>query len=217
MDVTPGGSRRASCFALRTMAVAFATGLLLALTTSGGIAGERLTRGSFDVALVANAMATVAALLAMVPTMRRILVSFAELDEDETRATRVARRRAATVVVPQLVGAACGVTLVHLALRHEALGAFPWLSEKPAQWMNDLVAVSGALALVWAAAQGLEPKLLVAALVGVTLYRATSPMWHLDHAPGGFSTSIQELVVAQLVAVAFALGIFRSAMDARVR
>jgi hypothetical protein len=198
-------------------AVAFAAGLLLGLATSGGIAGERITRGAFSVALLANAAATFAALLAMLPTMRRLLVSFAEISDSAGREIRIARLGPLAVLAPQLVGAACGIVLVHLMLRLEALPVFPWLSEKPAQLVNDAVAAFGLLALVWAAAEALNPKLLVLAFLGVTLYRASAPAWHLDHAPGGFQTSIQELVVAQFVAAALALAVFRFTLDARVR
>jgi len=118
--------------------------------------------------------------------------------------------RALTVLAPQLCGAVVGVLLVHALLRREALGVVPWLSERPAQLVNDAAAVAGFLALVWAAAGGLDARLLVIAFTGVTLYRVTSPMWHLDRAPGGFHTSVQDLVVAQLVAAALALGLFRT-------
>jgi hypothetical protein len=200
-------------FALRMTMAAFGVGLLLSLTTSGGIAEERVTCGAFDVALVANAAATLAALLAVVPTMRRTLVSFAELrDHDEGRA-RVFRLHPLALFVPHLLGAAAGIVVVHLWLRHEVLSALPWLSERPAQFVNDIVAVSGLLALVWAAANGLDARFLVLAFAGVTLYRFTSPMWHLDHAPNGFQSSVQELVVAQFVGAAVALGLFRASLD----
>jgi hypothetical protein len=195
-----------------TMA-AFGVGLLLSLTTSGGIAEERVTCGAFDVALVANAAATLAAFLAVVPTMRRMLVSFAELRDNDEVPARVFRLHPLVLLVPQLLGAGAGIVVVHLWLRHEALSALPWLSERPAQFVNDIVAVSGLLALVWATATGLDARLLVLAFVGVTLYRLTSPMWHLDRAPNGFQSSVQELVVAQFVAAAVALGLVRASLD----
>ena len=197
------------------IALAFGAGLLLALATSGGIAGERISRGAPNVALFANVIATLAALVAVIPTMRRALVSFAEQRDTESArggSFRVARLHPLAVLVPQILGAAAGIALVHLVLRSSSLGALPWLSERPAQFMNDVVAVSGLLALVWACANGLDPRLLVFAFIGITLYRATAHLWHLDHAPGGFQMSVQELVVAQFVAAALALGVFRTAL-----
>jgi len=185
-------------------AVALGVGLLLGLVTSGGIAGERITRGAIGAALVANAAVTLVALFAIVPTMRRMLVSFGDGERARTIHPLV-------VLVPQIVGAAAGIFVVHFVLRREALGALPWLSERPAQLVNDAVAAAGLLALVWASANDLDPRVLVIAFIGVTLYRLTSPLWHLDAAT--FHTSVQELIVAQLVAAALALGLFRTALN----
>jgi hypothetical protein len=185
-------------------AAGFGTGLLLSLAASGGIAGERVTRGAFTVALLANALMTAATLLVVLLMMRGLR---AQADE------RSARGRALTVLVPQGVGAVAGIVLVHLVLRREAMGNLPWLSERPGQFVNDAVAVAGFLALVWASADGLDARLLVLAFLGVTLYRLTAPMWHLDQAPEGFHTSVQELVVAQFVGAAIALGLFRTALS----
>jgi hypothetical protein len=123
-----------------------------------------------------------------------------------------ARGSRLAILVPQALGAVVGIVVVHLLLRREALGALPWLSERPAQFVNDAVAVAGFLALVWAVTDGLDAKLLFLAFAGVTLYRVTAPLWHLDHAPGGFQTSVQELVVAQFVGAALAVGLFRTAV-----
>ncbi|MGO8995397.1 MAG: hypothetical protein ACLQVI_18935 [Polyangiaceae bacterium] len=189
-------------------------GLLLALATSGGIAGERITRGAFDVALVANAVTTVVAVAAVVLMMRRGRSSVAGLPAAENRS---GPSRVLAVLGPQVLGAASGIVLVHAVLHREALATLPWLSERPAQFVNDAVAVSGVLALVWASAAGLDTRLLVLAFLGVSAYRVTSSFWHLDHAPGGFHTSVQELVVAQFVAAALALGLFRTALNRKSR
>jgi hypothetical protein len=173
----------------------------MALATSAGIAGERLTRAALPMVVLANAVATLAGVLAIVVTMRPMLVSF----EDAARTKKV---HALAVLVPQIVGAVIGIAAVHLVLQKELLGSAPWLSERPAQLMNDAVAVFGLLAIVWACARELDARLLVVALAGVTLYRVTSPLWHVDQALGAYS--IQQLVVAQLVAGAFALGVFRT-------
>ncbi len=181
-----------------------AVGLLLALATSGGIAEERVTRGAFDVALIANAITTVVSLAAVVLMARRGRGSFA-------RGSRPVQ--ALALLGPQLLGAVAGIALVHVLLHREALATLPWLSERPAQFVNDAVAICSVLALVWASAAGLDTRLLVLAFLGVTAYRMTSSIWHVDDAPGGFHTSVQECVVAQFVAAALALGVFRAARN----
>lgn len=169
---------------------AFSVGLLLALAVSGGIAGERVTLGRLGIALVANAAATTAAILAA--------------------RTSIRGAHPLAVLVPQVLGAIAGVVLVHLLVRRAAVEAFPWLSESPAQLVNDAVAVSGLLALAWACARDLDLRVLLGALVVVTVYRLTSPMWHLDRAPAGVHATVQDLVVAELFAAALALGLFRA-------
>lgn len=165
--------------------MAFALGLLLSLVASGGILGERVVLGRLTVGVVSTAAATVAVMLAG-PASRR------------------------APVVPQLLGAVAGIALVHVLLRHGMLGTFPWLSEAPPQLVNDAVAVAGLLALTWACAGELDPGKLLAALVLATLYRATAPMWHVDHVQGTLQATVQQFVVAQLVAVACAVGVYRA-------
>jgi hypothetical protein len=197
-------------FTRRTIAASFGVGWLVALATSAGIAGERITRAALPMVVLANAVATLAGVLAIVVTMRPMLVLF-------DGAERPRKLHTFAVLAAQIVGAVAGIAVVHLVLRREALAAVPWLSERPAQWVNDAVAVFGLLAIVWACARGLDLRLLVLALVGVTLYRVTSPMWHVDQAPGVFPISIQQLVVAQFVAAALALSVFRATVDRTAR
>jgi hypothetical protein len=169
---------------------AFSAGLLLALAASGGIAGERVTLGRLGIGLLANALATLAALVVASATVRR--------------------PRVLSVLFPQVLGAVAGVALVHWLLSHEALVGAPWLAERPAQLVNDAVSVSCLLALAWACARDLDLRLLVLAFLVVTAYRLTASMWHLDRAPGGYQATVQQLVVAQLVGAAIALAVWRS-------
>jgi uncharacterized membrane protein YeaQ/YmgE (transglycosylase-associated protein family) len=172
------------------MLLAFSAGLLLAVTASGAIAGERVTLGRLAFGLLANAAATFAVIVVASTTMHR--------------------RGALAALIPQVLGAIVGVAVVHLLLRREALPGAPWLSERPAQLVNDAVAVSCLLALAWASARDLDVRLLVLAFLVVTAYRVTASMWHVDQAPGGFQATVQQLVVAQLVGAAIALAVWRS-------
>ncbi|AKU95145.1 hypothetical protein AKJ09_01809 [Labilithrix luteola] len=166
------------------------SGFFLAVAVSGGIVGERVSEGNLQVALAANALVTLLSVLVLVFT---------------TRARGVP---CMTYVATQGFGALLGIALVHQVLRGSGL-AFPWLSEGPAQLVNDLVATFGVLALVFGMARGADLRALAASLLLVTAYRATSGMWHLDHAPHGFLFTVQQLVVAQVAAVALAMVAFR--------
>jgi hypothetical protein len=168
----------------------FTAGALLAGVASGGIVEERVSSGNPAVALVANAFVTFVAILVLALVQRRVSLSVA-------------------VVLPQAAGALCGIAFVHLALRLGFVAAPPWLSERPPQLVNDAVAVFSTLAVVWACASRLDARLLAAALLALTAYRVTSQHWHLDLAPHGFLLSVQDLVIAQVVAVALALPVYR--------
>jgi hypothetical protein len=168
----------------------FVAGAVFAMVTSTGLVEERSSAGSLNVAVVTNAFVTFAAMLVLGLIQRRVDVS-------------------ARALLPQAFGAVCGIAVVHLALRMGLLAAPSWLSERPAQFMNDAVAVFSPLAIVWACARRLDLRLLVSALLVVTAYRVTAPFWHLDVAPHGFAFRIQDFVIAQFVAAALALPLYR--------
>jgi hypothetical protein len=103
-----------------------------------------------------------------------------------------------------------GIALVHLLLKFSRFSALRWMSEQPAQFVNDGVAALGTLAAVWAcASKPVRTSLLLEMFGLLLLYRATGHLWHVDHAPRVFRTSIQELVAAQVIAAATGLLAFR--------
>jgi hypothetical protein len=163
--------------------------VLLATLVSGGILEERLSGGSANVGIVVNALMTIMAILTL-----------GLIERGGVRSVRV--------LVLQVAGAAVGIAAVHLALRFGWIPGAAWLVERPAQLMNDVVAVAATLAVAWACARGLSSRILLAVLVLLTAYRATARLWHLDAPPSAFHVTVQDLVVAQLVAVALALGIY---------
>jgi hypothetical protein len=168
---------------------AFAAGAAMALVTSGGLLEERLSAGNIRVGTFVNALVTLAAIGSLV----------------------VVRRQAQPmvgVIFPQVLGAACGILGIHLALRLGWIAGAPWLAERPAQLVNDVASVLGTSMVVWACARGLDPRMLAPALLLTAVYRGTSGLWHLDAAPHGFVVSVQDLVGMQLVAVALALPLY---------
>ena len=90
------------------------TAFLLAAVVGSGIMGERLAGGNVAIALLANALATGAALVALIVTFGP--VSGAHFNPLVT-ATVVRPRAAATIArfaVAQVAGAVCGVLLAHV-------------------------------------------------------------------------------------------------------
>jgi hypothetical protein len=172
------------------LASLFVAGAVLGLVVSAGIIEERLSTGSPAVALVVNAIVSASALLVLAFVQR-------------------GRRLTSEVVVTELLGVVTGMVLIHLAVRGGLVRAPYWFAERPLQLVNDVVAAFSTLLLVWACARELDLRFLVAALVLVTAYRATSGLWHLDLPPRPFSLKVQDLVIMQFVGAALALPLYR--------
>jgi hypothetical protein len=180
---------------------AFAMGLILALATSGAILEERVSAGSVRVALLANLAITSVAIT---------LLAFASSGAAALPLAVTGHARRIAVALPQILGALAGILLVHAAVRRGAIAGPPWLCEQPAQLVNDAVAVFAILAVLWGCARDLDSRWLALALVVVTVYRATALHWHLDRPPHGFQATVQELIVAQFIAVALGAALFRT-------
>lgn len=205
---------RHAALILRTFAVGALAGLLLALIISATIVGERLFPGDLRVVITANVIAAAAAMLVLLFTFRPFLTWFAA--DRRAMGRSIQRRRVVATIAAHSAGALVGVALIHLALRGTALPARPWLSERPPQLVNDLVAVFGALLLVWSSARRPFGALFGLGALAIALaYAITSHRWHLDALPPATiaaslrSSSVQLGVLGQLVCVALGTSIFR--------
>jgi glycerol uptake facilitator-like aquaporin len=135
----------------RAVAESVGTALLLAAVVGSGIMGERLAAGNAAIALLANTIATGAALLALILTFGPI--SGAHFNPAVTLADAwrggLAWRDVPFYIVAQVGGAFAGVAAAHLmfrlplffASRHERSGA--------AQAFSEFVATFGLLAVIW--------------------------------------------------------------------
>ncbi len=135
----------------RVVAEATGTALLLAAVVGSGIMGERLAAGNIAIALLANTLATGAALVALILTFGPI--SGAHLNPAVTLADAwqrgIAWREAPVYILAQLGGAFMGVAAAHLmfglplffASRHERSGG--------AQVFSEFVATFGLVAVIW--------------------------------------------------------------------
>lgn len=203
--IAPSTATRRS--AIGMVALAACSGLVMGLAVSGGIVGERLTSGMLAVGLAANAMATASALLAARVALRRARVASQAPSSAPHARVVDGQLHPLVLLAPQAIGAAVGVAVVHVLLRHGVLGSPGWLSEAPAQLVNDAVGVFALLTVAWACAMDMDRPTLVLALVVVSIYRATASCWHLDRAPAAPQTTVQQFVVAEFVAAALALGL----------
>ena len=135
----------------RLTAEAIGTAFLLAAVVGSGIMGERLAAGNVAIALLANTIATGAALAALILTFGPI--SGAHFNPAVTLADAwqrgIAWRDVPAYIAAQITGAFAGVAAAHLmfglplffASRHARAGA--------AQIFSEFLATFGLLAVIW--------------------------------------------------------------------
>ena len=135
----------------RAVSEAVGTALLLATVVGSGIMGERLAGGNVAVALLANTLATGAALVALIATFGPL--SGAHFNPAVTLAAAWERGLAwadvPAYIGAQVVGAFVGVGTANLMFD---LPVFSWsrhVRQGPSQTLSEFVATFGLLAVIW--------------------------------------------------------------------
>ena len=127
------------------------TALLLAAVVGSGIMGERLAGGNVAIALLANTIATGAALVAIILAFGRI--SGAHLNPAVTLADAshggLPGRAVAPYVVAQIVGALLGVVSAHAMFGEPAFAWSQHSRQGPAQMFSEFVATFGLMSVIW--------------------------------------------------------------------
>ena len=135
----------------RIAAEAVGTAMLLAAVVGSGIMGERLAGGNVAVALLANTLATGAALVALILTFGPI--SGAHFNPAVTLADAsqggVSWSDAGTYVVAQVIGALAGVAIADLMFGEPAFALSQHVRAGPAQLLSEFVATFGLLSVIW--------------------------------------------------------------------
>jgi glycerol uptake facilitator-like aquaporin len=135
----------------RVVSEAIGTALLLAAVVGSGIMGERLSGGNIAITLLANTLATGAALVALILTFGPI--SGAHLNPAVTLADAwqrgIAWRDVPAYVVAQCAGAFAGVVAAHLMFGEPLLSTSRHARSGGAQMFSEFVATFGLLAVIW--------------------------------------------------------------------
>src|SRR6186713_3381735 len=135
----------------RLTAEAVGTAMLLAAVVGSGIMGERLSGGNVAIALLANTIATGAALVALILTFGPI--SGAHFNPVVTLADASQRgvswRDAGGYVVVQVTGAVLGVWAAHLMFAEPVLMLSTTTRSGPPQIFSEFVATFGLLSVIW--------------------------------------------------------------------
>jgi glycerol uptake facilitator-like aquaporin len=135
----------------RITAEAIGTALLLAAVVGSGIMGERLAGGNVAIALLANTIATGAALVALILTFGSI--SGAHFNPAVTIADASQHglpwREVPAYILAQLIGAFAGVAIAHLMFGLPLLTPSPHARAGMAQMFSEFIAAFGLLAVIW--------------------------------------------------------------------
>jgi glycerol uptake facilitator-like aquaporin len=157
----------------RLTAEGVGTALLLATVVGSGIMGERLAGGSVGLALLANTVATGAALVALILTFGPI--SGAHFNPAVTLADAsqggLTWRDAGAYVVVQMVGAVAGVAIGDLMFEEPVFTLSQHARQGPAQLLSEFVATFGLLSVVWGCSR-LRPGTVVPFAVGAYITAA---------------------------------------------
>jgi len=208
----------------KATAEALGTALLLAAVVGSGIMGETLARPNVALALLANTMATGAALVALIITFGPIsgahfnpIVTLADASQGG-----LPWREVPAYIAAQLAGAFIGVAVAHVMFKQPALFfASQHRRDGIAQLVSEFVATFGLLSVIWGSARrrpGLVPFAVGAYITAaywftsstsfanpaVTLARAAS-----DTFAGIRPADAPGFIVAQLSGGAAATAVFR--------
>lgn len=137
--------------ARRLTAEAVGTALLLAAVVGSGIMGERLAGGNMAVALLANTLATGAALVALILTFGPVSGAYFNPAVTISDATQggVAWREVPAYIIAQIAGAFAGVAAAHTMFGLPLFFASKHARGGGAQLFSEFVATFGLLAVIW--------------------------------------------------------------------
>jgi glycerol uptake facilitator-like aquaporin len=127
------------------------TAILLAAVVGSGMMGDRLSGGNVAIALLANTLATGAALMALILTFGPI--SGAHLNPAVTIADATQGglpwNRVPGYLVAQFVGAVIGVALAHAMFAAPVFELSSHVRSGSAQMLSEFVATFGLLCVIW--------------------------------------------------------------------
>lgn len=137
--------------ARRAAAEVIGATMLLAAVVGSGIMGERLSGGNVAIALLANTLATGAALVALILTFEAI--SGAHFNPAVSLAVAwqggLAWRDVPVYVLAQVLGAFAGVATAHLMFGQPLFSASRHVRAGAAQMFSEFIATFGLLTVIW--------------------------------------------------------------------
>jgi glycerol uptake facilitator-like aquaporin len=166
-------SQRPASLYRRSVCEGLGTGLLVAAVVGSGIMGERLAGGNTAIALLANTIATGAALAALIVTFGSL--SGAHFNPAVSLAIALRGhmpwREVPFYVSAQFAGAVLGTILAHLMFGHEWYTVSAHERSGLSQLLSELVATFGLLCVIWGS---MKVRAALATPVAVASYIAAA-------------------------------------------
>ena len=141
--------------ARRLVAEAVGTTLLLATVVGSGIMGEQLAGGNIAIALLANTLATGAALVALILAFGPISGAHFNPAVTLADASQGGLRRSAVLpyIVVQITAAVVGVMLANIMFGGPAIQSSQHARQGSLQMLSEFVATFGLVAVIWGTAR----------------------------------------------------------------
>jgi glycerol uptake facilitator-like aquaporin len=207
----------------RAFAEALGTALLLVAVVGSGIMAERLAGGNMAVALLANALATGGALIALITVFGPI--SGAHFNPAvtlfEALGGRFSWRDLVAFVPAQIAGAIAGVIVAHAMFDLALVQSSQHVRASGGELLGEVVATFGLLLTIWGTVRtGAEavPYTVAAYIVGAYWFTSSTSFANpavtiarslTDTFAGIAPASVAGFIVAQLVAIVLALAAVR--------
>lgn len=159
----------------RLFAEGLGTALLLAIVIGSGVMGETLATGNSAVALLANTLATVCGLYALITVFGPVSGAHFNPVVSLVMSLRgdLPRSHLAPLVLVQLAGAAAGAWLAHAMFELPLLQLSTHMREGTGQWLAEVVATAGLLLVILRGPPAQVPT-LVAAWIGAAYWFTAS-------------------------------------------
>ena len=161
--------------ARKLLAEGVGTAALLAVVIGSGIMAERLSGGNVAVALLANTLATVGGLYALIEVFGPISGAHFNPAVSSVMAARgdLPKTQLPPYIAAQLLGAMLGAWLAHAMFDLPVLQFATKVRTGPGQWLAEAVATAGLLLVILRAPAG-RASVMVAAWIGAAYWFTAS-------------------------------------------
>jgi glycerol uptake facilitator-like aquaporin len=145
----------------RAVAELVGTAFLVAAVVGSGIAAQRQSPDDLGLQLLENALATGAALAALIVALQPISAAFNPIVTAlECLARAITGRQALTIVAAQIAGGMIGVVLANLMFGEAPLSLSTTERAGPGRWLAEVVATAGLVLLITALSRAGRPHLI---------------------------------------------------------